>query len=106
MSPSVESCGTAVGLQVRIDLGFPEAEDVRAETEARELAGAPAAKDARDRKPEEVGDLSGGQERFGVGSDIPALRCSLSATKNRSISAYIDGIKEEWLDWLHASGHG
>jgi hypothetical protein len=59
-----------MGLEVGVDLGFPEAENVRAEAEAGEFTGAPAAKHARDREPEEVGNLAGGQERLGVASDV------------------------------------
>lgn len=45
-----------------VDLGVAEAKDVGAEPEARKLAGAPAAEDARGREAEELGDFAGGEK--------------------------------------------
>jgi hypothetical protein len=80
-----------VRVKVGVDLALAKPEDVGAEAEAGNLAGAPAAKHARHREPEEVGDLAGGQQRFGVRSDPGSSLSRLE--KNRSISAYVDGIK-------------
>jgi hypothetical protein len=60
-----------------VDLGAAKAKHVRAEPESGELAGAPAAENARRRKAEELGYFAGGEERiahFGVKRHISIHR--------------------------------